>query len=605
MADFSVNRFKSELEYFSYIMERYFRKAPPIPTNIYLSGEVMEDRELRVRLARHCHFPAIINTLVNDEDDAVRKTARQNEYWQLVGRYQDILGFGRRERKAFAKNEGQPNILILLMFEDDPEVLKLVMQNPTISVKMVVHFLKLLQKRGNGRKDEQIYEIALDILKQRKQQIIKIASINKAAEQITHAENIRLILNHFLDADPTVRKSIFNILKLQDAHVLRLMVNAALEDRYFRNNLEHFTVITEILRVVKQRDDLQRVSVSAIKTPPSKERHRPFNSVSNFFLSLLQKKRLTIVRRSAAEITDFNNITLLAYCHVDSESTLRKIAHDIMPVDDIFDLLNDVTTPRKNFRQILNILENHMDEAVVQRVHDTYLAESRRLRDSLKELELTVQAYFDIIFQSLGYNRINEYMNVVRSIKSTQNQINKFNPVLEEELGENHARLEALLEQVKKILTVRANVLYFDTGPKIIQDMQSIFNLIEETFDLKEMGLSALRPGTPKETESEVLVRARTIWQSAISTYLGRIKDLTEMIRKKILKAADASYNRQQLLAEMDQAGLDLENSYKEKISCQLSIRCQMCTRRGCAAERFLREAHFFIKEFLDNFVEE
>ncbi len=605
MAGFSAGAFKSKLEFFSYTMERYFRKAPPIPTNIYLSGEIMEDAELRRQVARHCHFPAIINTLANDEDEAVRQTARKNEYWQLVGRYQDILGFGRRERKAFAQNEDQPNILILLMFEDDPDVLKMVLQNPVISVKMVVQFLKLLQKRGNGRKDEQIYEIALDILKQRKRQIITIASINKAAEQITRAENIRLILGHFLDSDPTVRKSISNILKLQDAHVLRLIVNATLEDEHFGNNLEHFIVITEILKVIKQRDDLQKISVSAIKTPQSKEKRRPFNSVSGFFLSLLQKKRLAIVRHSASDITDFRNITLLAHCHVDNESVLRQIAHDIMPVDDIFELLNDVTTPRKNFRQILNILENHMDETVVQRIHDTYLAESRRLRDSLKELELTVQAYFDFIFQSLGYNRINEYMNVVRSIKSTQNQIRKFKHILAEELGDEQAELETLFEKVKKILKVRANVLYFDTGPKIIHDLQSIFNLIEETFHLKEMGLSALRPGTPKDTESEVLVRARIIWQSAISTYLGRIKDLTEMIRKKILKAAGVSYDRQQLLAEMEQASLDLENSYKEKISCQLNIRCKVCTRRGCAAERFLREAHFFIKEFLENFVEE
>ena len=44
--------------------------------------------------------------------------------------------------------------------------------------------------------------------------------------------------------------------------------------------------------------------------------------------------------------------------------------------------------------------------------------------------------------------------------------------------------------------------------------------------------------------------------------------------------------------------------SYKSKIQCSLTNSCRVCGKRGCASERFLQETHFFIKEYLDNFVE-
>ena len=595
----------SDLEYFMEIMKKYFRKTPPIPTNMYLSGEVLENPQLRIDIARHCHFPAVLNILANDENEKVRTAARESEYWMLVGKYQDILGFGKRERKAFARNEGRPNVFILLMFDEDAEVLTEALHNPTVSLKMVILFLKLLQERGQGRKDEQLYEIGRRILQQRKQQIIKIATINKAAEEIVRPENVREILKFMTDSDHTVRKSIANILNVQDAAVLRNFINAALEDRFFESNLEHFTVLSALIKIIKHREDLKKISVSAIKAHAHPQKEEKFNSVSDFFLTLLTKKRLSVVKQSAADLTDFENIILMARCHVDSDLHLRQLAVDIMPIEDILALLNEVTTPRRIFKRILNILENHMDENVQAQVRETYLAETLRLRESLKELELTVQAYFDIIFQSLGYNKINEYMNVVRAINATRNQLSRFDSILRKEMGDDRDRLEELLGQVKKHLKVRANVLYFDTGPKVVHEMESIFDLINEIFKLKEMGLAALRPGTPKDAEEEIMLRAGAIWQSAISSYLGRIKDLTEMIRKKIIKVAGSRYGREELVAEMEEAMLDLENSYKESVSCQLSIRCKTCTRRGCAAERFLREAHFFIKEFLDNFAAE
>ncbi len=597
-------QFKSYRDYYSQVMNRYFRRNPPIPTNHYLSGEAAESEELKIQIAKNCHFPSIINILANDESDLVRRAARETRFWKLAGRYQDILGFGKRERRAFARIEGHPNILVLLMFEDDVDVINEVLHNPSVSLQILVLFQQLLKERGAGRKDEQLQMIAKGIISERRAQIIKISEINKAAEQISLPKNIALILQYLAVKDITVHRAVENILNAQSAGIIRLFVNKALENDSFDHILDHFSVLSSLISLVKQREDLKYIPISALGIEKPVPVDGPLQSVAHFFLNLLTKKRLSVIRHSAENIADFKNVVLLAHCHISGNGTLRRLAAEIMPVEDILLLMNDISTPRRIFKEVLSILENHSDEAVAEQVHDTYLLDSSRMRDSLKELELSVQAYFDIIFQSLGYNKINEYLNVVRSVETTAKQLDKFNQLVLEELGSGYQTLTSMLNLIKKSLRKKANIIYFDISPGISHELESVFSIIEEIFKLKDMGLASLRPGTPQDIESEIRARARIIWQSAISIYLGRIKDLSEMIRKKIQRAAAPYTVKEELETDMRTASEELENSYKAKIQCSLPNTCMVCGKRGCAAERFLNEAHFFIKEYLDNFVE-
>ncbi len=78
--------FKTEAEFFQYTMERYFRKVPPVPTNIYLNQSEALKVEHRVKLAKICHFPSIINTLYRDESSQVSKAVEKSDYWVLVGK---------------------------------------------------------------------------------------------------------------------------------------------------------------------------------------------------------------------------------------------------------------------------------------------------------------------------------------------------------------------------------------------------------------------------------------------------------------------------------------------------------------------------------------
>ena len=66
MLEFDFISFKDSLEYYAYIMERYLRRQPPVPSHIYLSGEAAEDSNVRRLVAEKCNFPSIINILAND-----------------------------------------------------------------------------------------------------------------------------------------------------------------------------------------------------------------------------------------------------------------------------------------------------------------------------------------------------------------------------------------------------------------------------------------------------------------------------------------------------------------------------------------------------------
>ncbi len=583
-------------------MDRYFRRTPPVPSNLYLSTDVAADPEIRIKVAGHCNFPTIINTLANDEDERVREAARKNPYWQLIGRFHDILGFAKRERKEFARIEGQHNLIVLLMLEVDADVISEALKNPAMSINMLALFLRFLKKRGKGRKDEQIYEIGLNILKEKREQIIKISEIRRASREKESAKQHTVILQYLSDQDRTVRQAIAILLSRLDANTIRDIIHKSLDGNNFEARLDHFLALSELNRFCKKREELNHMSVNYLDLPAKTIKEGHYRSIADYFNQLLNQKRIKIIETCAEDVTDFDNIIILTYCHVDSEKHLQHLAATIMTINELINLVKDSSTPRKVFNKVLQILSGHFDESIVQEVHQVYHRESSRLKESLKEMEISVQAYFDIIFQSLGYDQINEYKNVIRSIETAEKQIGKFDKLIESYVGRKYRDLDTVLNDVKYVLKEKANGIYFDTSPQMVKELEYIESLLAEIFELKEMGLSSLRPGTPEDIESEMRARARTIWQSAISTYLGRIKDLSEMIRKKLSKIGIEENISERFDQEIQAAVDDMEREHKNRVQCHLEIPCRTCTKRGCAAERFLIETQFFLQEYIDNF---
>lgn len=103
--------------------------------------------------------------------------------------------------------------------------------------------------------------------------------------------------------------------------------------------------------------------------------------------------------------------------------------------------------------------------------------------------------------------------------------------------------------------------------------------------------------------DAELLNKAATIWRISISRYLGRIKDLDEMLHLKLVKVLqEVSPNDkiEQLEDEIHIATMEIETSHKESVDCKLKIPCRECKRRGCASERFLLQCGFLLEEIIN-----
>ncbi|HGY56152.1 MAG TPA: hypothetical protein ENK44_10640 [Caldithrix abyssi] len=588
------------LQYYMDVMDRYFRKTPPVPSNIYLSQDVIKNKEIKKQIARYCHFPSIINILANDEDEEIRMLARKNEFWNLVGRFQDILGFARTERMTFARIEGFHNLLVILIFEDDLQILAEALNNPAISLKMLVHFIRLLRQRGQGRKDEQILEIAMQVMSQKRKQIVQISQINRASRQLNQDRNLITMLQYLRDENNTIRLAVQNILLREDANTLNRLVHLAILDDGFTSRLDHFVTLSRLLQLLSKTEGLENTSVQILDLPEEIKSGERSRSIKDYFDLLLRSKRIEIIRSLESDLSRFDNIVLLAYCHIDKDINIRKLARKYLNIDDLFSLINDKSTPRYIFRQVLDILMHHEDDFIHQKVHEARMRESYRLKNSLKEMEISVRAYFDIIFQSLGYRRIHEFHDVLHSLNRTERYLSRYHSYFENGKKVHYKNLLNEFQEIRQVFSKKLQEIYSTTDIKTIRELEYIASILDEILQLREMGIQSLRPGTPDDIETEIKFRARIIWQSAISVYLGRIKDLAEMMSKKLLKMAATRDLSERFEQELNEAQQELEQTYKERIQCRLTNACKVCDRRGCAAERFLREARFLIEEFLD-----
>ncbi len=597
--------FNDQIHYFTYVMEKYFRKSPPAPTHIYLKQEAHLGRENRLKLAQECQYPAILNTLANDQDEEVRQAVRRNEYWRLVGRHQDILGFERRERKEFARHERGFNLFTLLMFEKDLDVLKEVLRNPSLSIQMLVQYFRWLDKRGQGKKDQQIFELCKQVIQERKEQIIKISNLQKAMQQPVRPDNLKAILNSAAEQSYAIIKVIQNFftqLRLAD---LQKFVATATKPDYFQSELDRYLTLTALLQSLHQRDDLWSIPVTYLNREFHTGNDRKDSNIGDYFNHLLREERYRLVKRIAGDLTDFNHILILSHVHIDEDQLLNQMAANIMPVDDLLQLINDATVPRRYFKEVLKILNQHKEKSVREKVHSSYLQESQKMKKQLREVELSVQAYFDIIFQSVGYDRIYALHEAMQSFRNAIRQYQKFEPILHDQ---PRYRPEVFTENLEKqiaSLQARKKTIYQDISPEVIHELNYIQSVVDEIFQLKELGVNMIRPGTPSDLESELRAKARMIWRNALNTYLGRIKDFSEMLQLKITGLSRQQDFDLDIKEEMETALRELEREYKGTVHCQLKIACTNCSRRGCASERFLTEVRFLLQELFDNFSNE
>jgi len=597
--------FKTETDFFKFVMERYFRKIPPIPTNLYLNLTTALNEENRIKIASFCHFPSVINTLVRDKSYRVIEAALKNDFWVLIGDLQDVLGFGKKERKEFARQEVFTIILVLLLFEDDLDVIGEVLRNASVSTQMLSTFIHLMDERGRGQKDQQILKEARKILGEKKQRILKASEIQKSRKKLLETTHQQILLQKLADDDKVIRKAVHNILTDMDPALLIDFVGQALNYNSKDEILPRFIILSELLQVVEKREDLRHMVVSALEINRPLDPEFQNNSLSEYFSEVINRHRLQLLDQCQEDLTNFQHVLLLANCHCDPADEIRIIAENILSIDDIFILVNDTSTPQEIFKAILNILAEHPLEEIHERVEATYHEESERLWTRLKELEQTINAYFDIVFQSLGFTQINEYNVSIKTLEQAEKTIDHLIPKLDENTKQKISAAKPAFADIKKAVEMHIYEINANTSPAGLKDLYHIQDIIQQIFELKNIGNEGLRPGVMSDIDPAVLEKAVKIWQSALGQFLGRIKHLNEMIKIKFSILASEIEKHENIQTDFIEIIETFESNHKKSIKCDLKIACVECAKRGCASERFLIETQFFIDELLDNFIDE
>ena len=596
--------FQTEIDYYKYVMEWYFRKIPPIPTNVYLNLNNALDESNRIKLASICHFPSIINTLARDKNYKVAEAALKNDFWLLVGELQDVLGFGKRERREFARQEVFRIILILLMFEDDLDVIHAVLRNASVSTQMLAIFINLLERRGRGQKDQQILKEAQEVLLAKKQRIIKASEINKSRKHLSQREYQLSLAQKLADDDKVIRRAVHNILIDLKPELFLELILLNTQESPKEEILSQFIILSELIQIIEKREDLRKTSAMELIIEKSADsRFRNLNA-AEYFSDLINRQRFSLLDQCQEDLTDFQHVLLLANCHCDFNEEIRSIASNIISLDDIFALVNDNSTPQDIFKTVLDILRDHPLEEVQKKVESTYHDESERLWTRLKELEQTINAYFDIIFQSLGFIQINEYNVSIKSLEQAERTIENLSPRLDETTRKKIEQALPAFVDIKKAVEMQIYEINSDTTQGKLKDLYHIQDIIQQIFDLKNIGKEGLRPGVLKDIDPELLTKAGKIWQSALGQFLGRIKHLNEMIKIKFSILAKEIEKHENIQRDFVEIVETFEENHKKKIKCNLIIACSQCPKRGCASERFLTETEFFIDELLDNFME-
>ncbi len=596
--------FQTESEYFKFVMERYFRKIPPIPTNVYLNLGNSLDEKNRIKLATLCHFPSIVNTLARDKNYKVAEAALKNDFWLLVGELQDVLGFGKRERREFAHQEVFRIILVLLMFEDDLDVIREVLRNASVSTQMLAIFINLLDRRGRGQKDRQILKEAQDVLLTKKQRIIKASEIKKSRKHLSQNEYQLSLVQKLADDDKVIRKAVHNILVDQKPELILEFILLTTKEGPKDEILSQFIILSELTQVIEKREDLRKTSAMEVVEDKSADSKFRNLNVAEYFSDLINRQRLSLLDQCQEDLTDFQHVLLLTNCHCDFNEEIRLIANNIISLDDIFSLVNDISTPQHIFKAVLDILRDHPFEGMQKKVESTYQDESKRLWIRLKELEQTINAYFDIIFQSLGFTQINEYNISIKSLEQAERTIEHLSPRLDDSTRKKIDQALPAFVEIKKAVEMQIYEINADITPGKLKDLYHIQDIIQQIYDLKNIGKEGLRPGILKDIDPELLTKAGKIWQSALGQFLGRIKHLNEMIKIKFAILAKEVEKHENIQSDFVEVVETFEENHKKKIKCSLTIACNQCLKRGCASERFLTETEFFIDELLDNFMD-
>jgi len=579
---------------FNHVVSIYFHRPLPLPRENYLDVVSKQPAKIRTQVARYCHFPEVVQYLADDPNKEVAAEARQNEFWQLLGQYFSLLSISKKEKIQFIRREGLANILVFVIFEADIEVLRELYFHPDISVPMLNTLKNCIAERCKTGKGKSILDLLESVIKVRRRRIFRVTEVFHNSKISDARQSVTKIFSFLLDEDEVVVMSAVNVLKYYEYPIVRQCIFL---DNPFRNvaaDSEKIWMLLQKLLKYYHLSNRPHVETDIPESGPE------FNQQS--FLEDILLRKLQLIDQCAANLPRAENLVTLARAYLDADSRVREKAKSVLNLEELLALISDPTFPQGIGYHLIGILKKIPSDYVQRRISEIFLEINERARRRMREMELSINAYFDIVFNSLGYPKIHQIHQTFKILEAAKKLTVSF-----------IQRTEGVNIDYDQILIMYGKIFEFYQGKllEIYQDLNH--NRIKELGEIHEFVLMVLNlPGDYIEKERygrdgdsrlfrRMENRIRTIWRSAIGQYLGRIRELDEMIRRKWLHRIGSNQERQKLNRDMRLAIQKMEVEYKSEAKCSLQTACKSCKRRPCAAERYLRQTEFFLGELLDD----
>ncbi len=564
---------KSESAELKEILTRYYRLPLPHPLDVY----------------RNFH----------EQPVNVRMTIQNDSFWNKVGRYIQVIDFSEQERLKFARDSECKNLMVFLLFEKNLEVLDAVFNNPRLPTKVLLDYINLIKERDIDREDDKILKTAQRVMKRRSRRIVKAREIHSLAFQSLNLENAAVLFSFMIDEDPQIRQAASNVISMMSIKFLQKILRS-----------EDFADLMRRRQPTLLGNEFFEILHAAVKIiMASKETSKMIEEEEEIeieadLVSDLRARKLRTLEKSKEDPSDFFNLSVIVYMHLESDDAVIRMAQDVLSLEDVFELLSDDSTPRHVSVSILRMLEKHPNKNIQSRAQEIRIKDAERLNKKMKEIEVSVNAYFDVIFQSLNYSKINNEKEAVQNLRSALNYLQQFAQEADALEPGAVTVTQGVVRKAIEHFDHSITHLYGDTKREVFSEIEEIQGMVRHILDLKNFKFEEENQKA-EDVDEEILNKAVMIWRATISVFLGRVKDLEEMLRMKWTKLISEGNTKQkveEIESDLYEAFNEIESSHKTSVECKLKIPCRECKRRGCASERFLHQVDFLLDEINVNF---
>jgi hypothetical protein len=498
------------------------------------------------------------------------------------------------DKIAFVSNENLANLMVYVVYETDLSVLKHVFLSPELSIQMLTTLQKYLKKRGFGPNDNMIHDLVNKTIKIRKNRVVKISSLLKIKENNNADSAIPAIFEFLLDDDESVVESAVNAINNFEYEDF---ISVLFRDKPFPREghvLDH--QFWQILQKLNQHTMVLQKSIT--------EKHSPGDlSFYDVKIQILGRK-LQLLQKCSSDLSNREKLLTIVCAQLDTDPVVQEKINKILNLEELISLLRDESISHSTVKEAIKILKNHPSESIHRQLDDLFVLLSKRVQKQLKEMETTINAYFDIIFNSLGYPKVHRIKQAIKILSTTKELTGRF--FLETHNKKDQEKLSVLFKQIEGFYDEKLKEAHFSLNLNHVREIADIYEMVKLIINMPEEIIKKqgyLFEKNAEDYENQVQ-KARLLWRTTTGQYLGRLKELAELFKEKWIALLEDKSLRNEFDSDFTDALGGLEKKYKKTVGCNLTIRCVQCNKRSCAGERFLTQIEFILGEFLD-FLEE